>query len=69
MSPPPKSPRVAQNNNTPANLVAAEHVLVARAMALTSNNISQAARLLGVNRTSLYRWQEHETRQADPIAS
>ncbi len=42
----------------PLNLAEAEHILVARAIAVAEGNLSKAARLLGVNRASLYRWQE-----------
>ena len=49
------------------NLAAAERLLVARAIAVSEGNLSQAARLLGVNRTSLYRWQEKSV--AEPAVS
>jgi DNA-binding NtrC family response regulator len=42
----------------PLNLEEAERILVARAIAVAEGNLSKAARLLGVNRASLYRWQE-----------
>lgn len=42
----------------PLNLAEAEQMLVARAVAVAEGNLSKAARLLGVNRASLYRWQE-----------
>ena len=42
----------------PLNLSEAEDILVARAIAVAEGNLSQAARLLGINRASLYRWQE-----------
>lgn len=42
----------------PLNLQDAERILVARAIAVAEGNLSKAARLLGVNRASLYRWQE-----------
>lgn len=42
----------------PLNLEEAERILVARAIAVAEGNLSQAARLLGINRASLYRWQQ-----------
>lgn len=42
----------------PLNLAEAERILVARAIAVAQGNLSQAARLLGINRASLYRWQQ-----------
>lgn len=42
----------------PLNLSEAEDILIARAIAVAEGNMSQAARLLGINRASLYRWQE-----------
>ncbi|MCX6936900.1 MAG: sigma 54-interacting transcriptional regulator [Verrucomicrobia bacterium] len=51
----------------PLNLAAAERLLVARAIAVSEGNLSRAARLLGVNRTSLYRWQEKSV--AEPAVS
>lgn len=42
----------------PLNLEAAEDILIARALAVAEGNMSQAARLLGINRASLYRWQD-----------
>jgi DNA-binding NtrC family response regulator/CHASE1-domain containing sensor protein len=42
----------------PLNLSAAEDILIARALAVAEGNMSRAARLLGINRASLYRWQE-----------
>ncbi len=42
----------------PLNLSEAEDILVARAIAVAEGNLSLAARLLGINRASLYRWQD-----------
>jgi len=39
----------------PLNLKEAEAILIRRAMAATNENVSAAARLLGINRTKLYR--------------
>ncbi len=41
----------------PLRLDEAEDLLIARALAVAEGNMSQAARLLGINRASLYRWQ------------
>ena len=41
----------------PLNLEEAENVLIKRALAETGGNIAQAARLLGINRTRIYRKQ------------
>lgn len=58
----------------PLNLSEAEDILMARAIAVAEGNLSQAARLLGINRASLYRWQERRraaanTGAASPSAS
>ncbi len=42
----------------PLNLSQAEDILIARAVAVAEGNLSRAARLLGINRASLYRWQD-----------
>lgn len=42
----------------PLNLSEAEDILIARAIAVAEGNMSRAARLLGINRASLYRWQD-----------
>jgi DNA-binding NtrC family response regulator len=39
----------------PLNLEAAENLLIKRALAETGGNIAEAARLLGVHRTRIYR--------------
>jgi transcriptional regulator of acetoin/glycerol metabolism len=39
----------------PLNLEAAEHVLIQRALQETAGNVVEAARLLGVNRSRIYR--------------
>ena len=39
----------------PLNLEAAENLLIKRALAETAGNIAEAARLLGINRTRIYR--------------
>jgi DNA-binding NtrC family response regulator len=41
----------------PLNLADAEDKLIARAISVAGGNLSMAARLLGINRASLYRWQ------------
>ena len=53
-------------SDLPLNLEEAEDILVARAIAVAEGNMSQAARLLGVNRASLYRWQERRAAAAVP---
>jgi DNA-binding NtrC family response regulator len=42
----------------PLNLAEAEDILIGRAVTIAEGNLSRAARLLGINRASLYRWQE-----------
>ena len=46
------------------NLAENEDRLIAEAIAAVSGNLSAAARLLGVNRALLYRWQQRQTRAA-----
>ena len=48
------------------NLAEAEQILVSRALAIAGGNLSQAARLLGVNRASLYRWHDKPPAPASP---
>ena len=45
-------------SDLPLNLSEAEDILIARAIAVAEGNMSRAARLLGINRASLYRWQD-----------
>lgn len=52
----------------PLNLAAAEDILIARAVAVAEGNLSRAARLLGINRASLYRWQDRRTAAATAVA-
>ena len=54
-------------SDLPFNLAEAEAILVARAIAVSGGNLSQAARLLGVNRASLYRWQEKAPSLDTPV--
>ncbi|HVT87645.1 MAG TPA: sigma-54 dependent transcriptional regulator [Tepidisphaeraceae bacterium] len=42
-------------NELPLNIEAAENLLIKRALAETGGNIAEAARLLGINRTRIYR--------------
>jgi DNA-binding NtrC family response regulator len=44
------------------NLAQNENALIAEAIATAGGNLSAAARLLGVNRALLYRWQERQSR-------
>jgi DNA-binding NtrC family response regulator len=44
------------------NLAEAENRLITEAIAAAEGNLSAAARLLGVNRALLYRWQERQAR-------
>jgi len=48
----------------PLNLAEAEDILIARAIAVAEGNMSRAARLLGINRASLYRWQDRRAAAA-----
>jgi DNA-binding NtrC family response regulator len=48
----------------PLNLGEAEDILIARALTVAEGNMSRAARLLGINRASLYRWQERRAAAA-----
>jgi DNA-binding NtrC family response regulator len=48
----------------PLNLAEAEDILMARAIAVAEGNLSRAARLLGINRASLYRWQDRRAAAA-----
>ncbi len=45
-------------SDLPLKLSEAEDILIARALAVAEGNMSHAARLLGINRASLYRWQD-----------
>lgn len=56
---PPQAP-ARTNQPLPFNLKEAEQVLMRRALDSTGGNISEAARLLGVHRTKLYRVMERE---------
>ena len=51
----PSAPR--GTDELPLNLAEAEDKLIARAITVAGGNLSMAARLLGINRASLYRWQ------------
>ena len=46
---------IPSGEDLPSNLAEAEGLLVKRALSQTGGNISKAARLLGVNRTKIYR--------------
>ncbi len=46
------------------NLAESENRLIAEAIAASANNLSAAARLLGVNRALLYRWQDRQRQPA-----
>jgi DNA-binding NtrC family response regulator len=48
-------PAVNASDEVPLNLVAAEEVLIRRALAETGGNVAEAARRLGVNRSRIYR--------------
>ena len=57
---PPSAPVMTKGPAAPAadlplNLEAAEHALIQRALEQTSGNVAEAARLLGVNRSRIYR--------------
>lgn len=49
------SPGALSSEPVPLNLEAAEHTLIQRALAQTGGNVSEAARLLNVNRSRIYR--------------
>jgi DNA-binding NtrC family response regulator len=51
----PASSSSAPISDIPLNLEAAEHILIQRALEQTNGNIVEAARLLGVNRSRIYR--------------
>jgi DNA-binding NtrC family response regulator len=53
-------------SDLPLKLSDAEDILIARAIAVAEGNMSRAARLLGINRASLYRWQD---RRAAAVAA
>ena len=48
-----------QPASLPLNLEAAEHALIQRALKETAGNVVEAARLLGVNRSRIYRKFRH----------
>jgi DNA-binding NtrC family response regulator len=52
-----------QSRRKSYNLAENENRLIAEAIAASAGNLSAAARLLGVNRALLYRWQERQSRQ------
>ncbi|HTJ77793.1 MAG TPA: sigma-54 dependent transcriptional regulator [Rariglobus sp.] len=52
---PPSSSGETENAKLPINLEAAERTLIRRAVSQTGGNIAEAARLLGVHRTRIYR--------------
>jgi len=57
-APPPvatQDPQPAGSSALPLNLAAAEEVLIQRALDETGGNIAEAARMLGVHRTRIYR--------------
>jgi DNA-binding NtrC family response regulator len=49
------APRGSENDLIPLNLDAAEQVLIQRALTQSGGNVAEAARLLGVNRSRIYR--------------
>ena len=51
-------------SDLPLKLSDAEDILIARAIAVAEGNMSRAARLLGINRASLYRWQDRRASAA-----
>jgi DNA-binding NtrC family response regulator len=57
------SPAIVAHENTPLplNLKAAELILMHRALDAACGNVSEAARLLGVHRTKLYRVMDRES--------
>jgi DNA-binding NtrC family response regulator len=63
--PPPREPRAGVAPALPLNLAAAEEILIQRALQESGGNIAEAARLLGVHRTRIYRkLAEEETAPA-----
>ena len=52
---PPPSAAAAASAALPLNLAEAEELLIQRALQHTDGNIAEAARLLGVHRTRIYR--------------
>jgi DNA-binding NtrC family response regulator len=59
-------PKAAPITTLPLNLAAAEDILIQRALHETGGNIAEAARLLGVHRTRIYRkLAEEETKPQD----
>lgn len=58
-SPPSASASATMNGDIPLNLDAAEQALIQRALERTGGNVAEAARLLGVNRSRIYRRFPH----------
>ena len=54
-----RAARVAPSAGLPLNLEAAEQALIKRALQETAGNVVEAARLLGVNRSRIYRRFRH----------
>jgi len=54
-TPPVRTPARQEGRELPLNLAAAEDALIQRALDETDGNIAEAARLLGVHRTRIYR--------------
>lgn len=52
---PPAAAPAPRHADLPLSVEAAEEELIQRAMAQTNGNIAEAARLLGINRTRIYR--------------
>jgi DNA-binding NtrC family response regulator len=48
-------PVAAGSADLPLNLEAAEHLLIQRALEQTHGNVAEAARLLNINRSRIYR--------------
>jgi len=55
VAPSPTRTTIAAANDIPFNLEAAEQTLIQRALEQTNGNVAEAARLLGVNRSRIYR--------------
>jgi len=58
----PAAARTSESTATadlPLNLEAAEHALIQRALAQTHGNVAEAARLLNINRSRIYRKFPH----------